>query len=65
MHAAHLARKADAVIASKTPPLTSWWLDAKPEAFTALVEREQLTRMRVARFGQGMAKSYTTDEVSR
>lgn len=48
-----------------TPTLTSWWTAAKPEGFTSAVERDQLPRMRLARFGQGGSKPISTDELSR
>lgn len=53
--------KADAIVACPT----SWWTQAPVDGFTAYVEQDQLPRMRLARFGQGMTRPFNTDELSR
>jgi hypothetical protein len=47
------------------PALTSWWTKAKPEGFTAMVERDQLARMKVSTLGKGYTRPISTDELNR
>lgn len=65
MSAYKKARYVPVVQAPIVAQTQSWWLTAKPDGFTATVEREHYARMRASRFGSGLGKSITTDEVSR
>lgn len=46
------------------PVVETWWLSAKPEAFTKRCE-DQLPKMREGQSGKGRHRPISTDEISR